>query len=616
MDLSNTQIAYLTPSVTENLLSGNVIYLDTLEPGDVGSDVKKEYIVVMQPGIDISVLEHELENDTSNNTLVDSNVVPDRPVEVADRRFGSDSQTHFYLTFDEARKLRNDPRILAVELNPRHNPLLKIAPTAINYKNAQFTRLGYFDSPSGKRNYALHTTGQAFPQNYGVLGLNSNIDIGTYPYVLDGTGVDVVVMDDGIVVNHPEFLDQSGNTRVQTIDWYAAAGYVSDATNTMPADFYTDTGSGHGTHVAGTIAGKTFGLASNARIYSMRIFGTNSFGADKAFDLIKNFHLRKPIEPSTGFRRPTVVNGSWGVSGYYLSSPPSFDPYQGHSLYLGYQLWGGTYRGVAHGLYYATTSRGMLGSNSGVYPNGSNNQSTLFSANGYSDAYDAACNSMIAAGVVHCHAAGNNGCKVEANTGVDYNNRYGIITNVVGGLPVLSNTFYHRPNSPHANTSINVGSTYYSSSDGASEYRASYSHFGTGIDIWAPGTGIVSSYNETAHSFGAQNKSNYEHANGYIDPNFFQANDSGTSMASPQVAGLIALFLQVNPGASPGAAKTWLQNRAATPIMYSTGLTNDYTNTSSISGSQPLFMRNPYAYSQETTVVNGLRLENGVVDFR
>lgn len=616
MDLSNSQVVYLTPESTQNLLSGNVVYLDSLEPGDLGTDIKKEYIVIMQPGIDISELEIELENDTAANNKVDSNIVPDRPVEVADRRFGSSSQTHYYLTFDEARKLRNDPRVLSVELNPKLNPYLKISPTAINYKSAQFTRLGYFDSPIGKRNYALHTCSISTPANYGVNGVNSNIDLGRYPYVLDGTGVDVVVMDDGILVNHPEFLDATGNSRVQTIDWYVAAGYVSDATNTMPADFYTDVGSGHGTHVAGTIAGKTFGYATNARIYSMRIFGTNAFGAEKAFDLIKNFHIRKPIDPNTGFRRPTVVNGSWGVTGYYLSSPPSFDPYQGHSLYLGYQLWGGTYRGVTHGLYYATSSRGVLGSNSGVYPNGSNNQSTLFAANGYSDAYDAACNDMISVGVIHCHAAGNNGCKVEANTGVDYNNRYGIITNVVGGLPILSNTFYHRPNSPHANASINVGSTYYLSSDGASEYRASYSHFGTGIDIWAPGTGIVSSFANVSHSFGSQNKSNYEHANGYIDPNFYQANDSGTSMASPQVAGIVALFMQMNPGASPGIVKNFLQNRSASSNMYSTGLTNDYTNSSSISGSLPLFLRNPFSYSEEKTVVNGLRLENGVVDFR
>ncbi|NBP01851.1 MAG: hypothetical protein EBU90_17280 [Proteobacteria bacterium] len=616
MDLSNCQIAYLTPDVADNLASGNVIYLDTIEPGDLGSEEKKEYIVTVYPGNDLSIIEQELENDTTTNNLVDSNIIPDRVVEVADRRFGSDIQTHFYLTFDEARKLRNDPRVQSVELNPKLNPLLKIQPTAINYKLGNFSRLGYFDSPANCRNYALHTCSVAFPPNYGVNGLNSNIDTGQYPYVLDGTGVDVVVMDDGIVVDHPEFLDATGNTRVQTIDWYAAAGYMSDATNTMPADFYTDTGSGHGTHVAGTIAGKTFGFATNARIYSMRIFGTNSFGAEKAFDLIRNFHLRKSTNPATGFRRPTIVNGSWGVTGYYLSSPPNFNPYQGHSLYLGYQLWGGTYRGTQHGLYYATSSRGVLGVDNGTYPNGSNNVSTLYAANGYSDAYDAACNAMIAAGVIHCHAAGNNGCKVEANNGVDYNNRYGIITNVVGGLPVLSNTFYHRPNSPHANASINVGSTINLSSDGASEYRASYSHFGTGVDIWAPGTGIVSSYNDTVPAFGEASRTNYEHANGYINPNYYQANDSGTSMASPQVAGVLALFLQINPGASPAACKIFLQNRAASSIMYSTGLTNDYTNSSSISGSQPLFLRNSFSYSSERTVTNGLRIENGVVDFR
>jgi subtilisin family serine protease len=224
---------------------------------------------------------------------------------------------------------------------------------------------------------------------------------------------------------------------------------------------------------------------------------------------------------------------------------------------------------------------------------------------------------MIAAGVIHVHSAGNDGSKVEANNGVDYNNTYGIITNVSPlGLPVITNTFYHRPSSPHANTSINVGSTTNLSSDGAFEFRASYSHFGTGVDIWAPGTGIVSSFNETIPSFGAGNRSNYEHANGFIDSNYWQVNNSGTSMAAPQVTGILSLFLQINPGASPSVVKIWLQNNAAFPIMFTSGLTNDYTNTASISGSQPLFLKNPYVFSKEITVTGGLKIENGIVEFR
>jgi subtilisin family serine protease len=67
--------------------------------------------------------------------------------------------------------------------------------------------------------------------------------------------------------------------------------------------------------------------------------------------------------------------------------------------------------------------------------------------------------------------------------------------------------------------------------------KASYANYGTCVDIFAPGNGILSAWytNDTAG-----------------------ATISGTSMASPHVAGVAAQYLSLNPGASPAAVASAL----------------------------------------------------------
>jgi hypothetical protein len=77
----------------------------------------------------------------------------------------------------------------------------------------------------------------------------------------------------------------------------------------------------------------------------------------------------------------------------------------------------------------------------------------------------------------------------------------------------------------------------------SSDARASYSNFGSCLDLFAPGSSITSAW----------------HSN-----NTSTNTISGTSMASPHVAGVAALYLQANPGASPSAVSTAIVN-AATP---------------------------------------------------
>ena len=77
--------------------------------------------------------------------------------------------------------------------------------------------------------------------------------------------------------------------------------------------------------------------------------------------------------------------------------------------------------------------------------------------------------------------------------------------------------------------------------------KASYSNFGTGIDVSAPGSSILSTLNSGTTTPGSASYASY----------------NGTSMASPHVAGVVALVQSVAPTAlTPAAVETLLKNTA------------------------------------------------------
>jgi subtilisin family serine protease len=212
---------------------------------------------------------------------------------------------------------------------------------------------------------------------------------------------------------------------------------------------------------------------------------------------------------------------------------------------------------------------------------------------------------MLNEGVHFIHSAGNDAVKVEAASGIDYNNYVSLFVGTDGGgQPILQNVYYHTGSSPIAANSIEVGSINYVAYTSSLERRAYYSGFGTGVDVWAPGTGIISSYKTGAGS-------PY-----YYNNSFDQANDSGTSMASPQVAGVLALFLQLSPGASPTEGQKWITNNAITGALYDTSLTNDYTVSTSLGGGPNKFLFNPYAVSSIYPMKNGIVIKNGIVKLK
>ena len=133
---------------------------------------------------------------------------------------------------------------------------------------------------------------------------------------------------------------------------------------------------------------------------------------------------------------------------------------------------------------------------------------------GISSALDTAVNNLHNANVTIAVAAGNNN------------------TNACNSSPA------------RAANAITVGSTT------TTDARSSFSNFGTCLDLFAPGSGILSAW---------------------FSSNTATATLSGTSMASPHVAGVAALYKQANPSASSTTIRNAIVNNATTNVVTNPG---------------------------------------------
>jgi subtilisin family serine protease len=125
---------------------------------------------------------------------------------------------------------------------------------------------------------------------------------------------------------------------------------------------------------------------------------------------------------------------------------------------------------------------------------------------GVSTALDTAVNNSINSGVTYAIAAGN------------------------------SNTNASNSSPARVAAAITVGSST------SSDARSSFSNFGSVVDIFAPGSSILSAWRTSDTA---------------------TATLSGTSMATPHVAGVAARFLQSNPGASPATVRNEIVNQSS-----------------------------------------------------
>jgi ELWxxDGT repeat protein len=237
-----------------------------------------------------------------------------------------------------------------------------------------------------------------------------------------GLGVNVYVIDTGVRITHEEF-----------------EGRAQYAFSSIDDEYGADDCAGHGTHVAGTIGGKTYGVAKKVNIYSVRVLDCNGNGTDATVLAGIEWVTQNHVGPS-------VANMSLG---------------------------GGLF--------------------------GPENEAVRAS---------------IASGVVYSLAAGNNS----------------------------GNACYISPASTLE--ALTVGA----STD--TDARASFSNYGSCVDLFAPGQSILSATNTS------------DTATAVYD---------GTSMAAPHVAGAAALYLEAHPTASPLMVNTMLTRGSTRGVLTDVG---------------------------------------------
>ena len=147
---------------------------------------------------------------------------------------------------------------------------------------------------------------------------------GTFSYNQSGDGVDIYVIDTGVrgasrpsgnnAALHPELYDPdfvsdlNGTSEQQNYRVYEVTGYTSPySTN--------EDDNGHGTYCAITSAGRTAGVARNAKIYALKAFNSTLSGTYTdilgAYQAVID-HNDSGHSNYKGDNRPAIINASFG----------------------------------------------------------------------------------------------------------------------------------------------------------------------------------------------------------------------------------------------------------------------------------------------------------------
>ncbi len=505
----------------------------------------KEYIVTLHNMEDSDKFYEDME--TPGGSLY----IPDRVVKCSKRRPIS-RNTHYMLTYDEAAQLKNDPRVLTVELNPADLGMT----------------IGTYGFTQTSSNFDKRVASDATDINWGILRLNRKTDISnwgidgtvnqTATVIMDGSGknVDVVVMDDGCpyptVYEYAQNSDGTGYSRMVEYNWLQHEFAVSGNPN-GDYDYPTNRLQEHGGHTTGNCAGNTQGFARDANIYNLVYYDS--------IDYVREFHKNKPVNPLTGVKNPTVMNNSWGyrLSGWAESGISS--------IY---------YRGVT----YTRPSTGWTTADFNTFRIRSGAAMPTQNASIDVDMIEA-----MAEGVIIVASAGNSYWYQDKIGGPDYDNYL-----VYNGVSY----YYHRGSSPGGadggteGTKIicsgaigqhndSTGNVYASTGIEVGDYKAEFSNYGPRVDVYAPGSGVQSVWNSGATLYDGTAAADPRVAalggSDTVNNNYKKC--PGTSMSCPNTVGVIACYAEKYPRMTQADARALIAAVSTDTVLSTSGGTFD-----------------------------------------
>jgi subtilisin family serine protease len=221
-----------------------------------------------------------------------------------------------------------------------------------------------------------------------------------------------------------------------------------------------------------------------------------------------------------------------------------------------------------------------------VYPDAAKGQLGYIHGHRYAS-IDAELQDCIDAGIIVVHAAGNTGHKIDLPGGKDYDNYYTFSPD-----PFAPKLYYHRGSSPSAPNCITVSAADSQIQFDKKEIKERLVYFserGPGCDIVAPGTAITAGTSANAEYQVSEYMWGTEKQRGHN-----VATLSGTSMAAPQVTGVLALYLSGKPQATPAQAKKWLADQAINDVLVGETNDADYQNDQSLLKGPNKYLYNPY----------------------